>query len=102
MDAFVDRDVLAGREFVEPREFRYRCVDARHARGVGQRPHRRFVDGAIDVRAGLRVAGGVQLEVAGGINVARREVGDAFLVDVIVEPVVGHATTLPVAALLLR
>src|SRR5665213_3036773 len=110
MQALVDPDVLARWELVEPREFGDCRVHARHARGVGQRPRSRCLDRAIDIAVGLAVGlavdlgvgRGVRLEIAAAVNVLRREVGDAFLVDVIVEPVVSHATTLPVAALPLR
>ena len=54
MHGLVDRDVLAGRQLVELGEFRYRLIDARHARGVRQRPRARLVDGTVDIRAGLK------------------------------------------------
>src|SRR5665213_4417340 len=104
MQALIDRHMLAGRELVEPGKFCDGGIHARHARGVRQHPRPRILDCTLDVRAdlGLAVSPGIRLEVAAGITVLRREVGAAFLVDVIVEPVVSHATTLPVAALSLR
>ena len=100
MQSVIDRDVLTCRELIESGEVVDCRVDARHARGVGSRPRRRSRRGVgvLDPAVGVL---DLAIDIVALVAISElvvRAVADA----VVVEVVVGHATTLPVDAQQLR